>query len=83
MPGAPRAGSPGMLTTLGPEREGALAGIPIRNRVRYRGPASRDARYVRLITSVKMSACPSGGPSEFLPSVHTGYSSDPPRAIAL
>jgi hypothetical protein len=40
-------------------------------------------RYGRLITSVKMSVCPSGLPGEFRPSVHTGYRSDPPTAIPL
>jgi hypothetical protein len=40
-------------------------------------------RYVRLITSVKMSVCPSGLPAEVRPSVHTGYRSEPPTAIAL
>jgi hypothetical protein len=39
-------------------------------------------RYV-LITSVKMSVCPSGGPVVFRPSVHTGYTREPPTAIAL
>jgi tetrahydromethanopterin S-methyltransferase subunit F len=41
------------------------------------------SRYVRLITSVKMSVWPSGLPGEFRPSVHTGYRSGPPAAIPL
>jgi hypothetical protein len=41
------------------------------------------SRYVKLSTSVKMSACPSGRPGEFRASVHTGYTSEPPSAIPL
>ena len=86
-----------MLTTRRPERErgsgpeGGLTGsfrttsARPRYPIRYRGPTRGrpGLRYVRLITSVKMSVCPSGLPAEVRPSVHTGYRSDPPTAIAL
>jgi hypothetical protein len=74
-------GGPGAMDAQSPSRRPTNApGAPTAPRL---GAPGAPPLYSRLITSVKMSVCPRGGPGEFRPSVHTGYRKGRPTAIPL